>query len=193
MGTESFSLDLSLAGRSTSCMYGKIYEQIARQFEDDWGVKLEAQPDHRAQRRATGRQAHHDVCRRRYGRCLAVADAVLGGLHRPGHRAADRRAPGRGATIASCRTSCAPCVRTRAPRWRCDPHFVGALLRERPPQLAQGSMITRGRLLGYSPNRHEFDGRSGTSTRTVATTRGRRTQSKFNSRRDDRVSKTRRR
>src|SRR3989449_88150 len=51
----------------------------------------QGQSGHRAQRRAAGRQADRDVRRRRYGRRLAVADAIPGELHRAGHGPADRR------------------------------------------------------------------------------------------------------
>src|SRR5439155_24919429 len=78
-------------------------------------------------------------------------------------------------TITSCRTSCAPCVRTRAPRWRHEP-ISSAPLRERPPHLAQDRWITRGPLSGYPPNPSRIRWPVRTSTRTVSITRSRRTQ-----------------
>jgi hypothetical protein len=41
-----------------------------------------------------------------------------------------------------------------------NPHFVGVAQRA-TATIGSGSMIARGTLSGYSPNRHEFDGRSG--------------------------------
>ena len=78
--------------------YGKIYEQIARQFEDDWGVKVNQIIEPNVEPQVA-----------KLTTMFAAGDAVdvsqspmqyLASLHRPGHRPAHRRAAGRGAVRA---------------------------------------------------------------------------------------------
>ena len=72
--------------------YGDIYTRIAKQFETDWGVKVEF--DHLLVQRPSD-QAHHHVRGRREDRRLAILALLLPQLREPGPGRADRRPAGR--------------------------------------------------------------------------------------------------
>ena len=73
--------------------YGDIYTRIAKQFEADWGVKVDF--DHLLVQRSSD-QAHHHVRGGREDRRLAILALLLPQLREPGPGRADRQPAGRG-------------------------------------------------------------------------------------------------